>query len=409
MKSKTMLIGIVSITMMSTIAVFSACNKADNKVIRLNDTLQKPDMSIYKQAEMLLKEQIIKQAAQYLLEKPVTVTASSSKNSFGSLHDFYSEGDYWWPDPKNPNGPYIQKDGLTNPDNFTAHRKAMIRFSEIIGTLASAYKITRDEKYATQALIHLKAWFINSETLMNPNLSYAQAIKGVTPGRGIGIIDTIHLMEVAQGIIIMEQSKSFDPATVVQLKSWFSKYTEWLTTSKNGLQEKAATNNHGTCWTMQVASFAKLCNNASLLELCRVDYKNVLLNRQMAEDGSFPMELARTKPYGYSIFNLDAMVTLCQILSTEKENLFLYKTADGRSIETGIKWLYPFLQDKGAWKDKQDVMYWNDWPVAQPSLLFGAYAFNVKEWMETWKRLDHAPTEEEVIRNLPIRNPLIWM
>jgi len=49
------------------------------------------------------------------------------------IHDFYFEGDYWWPDPENPHGPYIQHNGMSNPGNFTEHRKAMIRLSQIFG------------------------------------------------------------------------------------------------------------------------------------------------------------------------------------------------------------------------------------------------------------------------------------
>lgn len=145
---------------------------------------------IVKKTIDVLKEQTIAEAELAMKEEPVTVTAQTSLRSAGGKHDFYSEGDYWWPNPDDLNGPYIQKDGLTNPDNFIAHRFAMIRFSKIIGSLASAYKITGNEKYVNQALKHLKAWFVNPETLMNPNLEYAQAIKGRFTGRGIGIIDT---------------------------------------------------------------------------------------------------------------------------------------------------------------------------------------------------------------------------
>src|SRR3977135_123224 len=65
----------------------------------------------------------------YLSEQPVTVTAARSERSAGGLHDFFSEGDYWWPDPKNPGGPYIQRDGMTNPNNFVEHRRYLIRMS----------------------------------------------------------------------------------------------------------------------------------------------------------------------------------------------------------------------------------------------------------------------------------------
>jgi len=365
--------------------------------------------AIEKKAEKVLKKQILAEAAWAMEQVPVTVTASYCARSAGGKHDFFSEADYFWPDPQNPNGPYINRDGMTNPDNFVEHRKAMIRFSKIIGALASAYKITGDEKYVRQAVIHLKAWFINSETLMNPNLLYAQAVKGKFTGRNYGIIDSIHLMEVAQGVIVMESATAMDPETAAGVKKWFAAYTDWLMTSKPGIEEELTKNNHSTCWAMQVASFAKLCNNQPILDSMRVRYKTVLLPSQMGTDGSFPLEMSRTKPYGYAIFNLDAMTMLCQILSTPQDNLWKFETPDGKSIKKGIDYLYPFVADKSKWTLKPDVMYWNDWPVAQPFLLFGADAYNETNWFSTWEKLDHNPKVEEVIRNLPIRHPLIWM
>jgi len=364
---------------------------------------------IEKAAEKVLKKQILTEAAWAMQQEPITVTASFCAKSAGGKHDFFSEADYFWPDPKNPNGPYIDRDGMTNPDNFVEHRKAMIRFSKIIGALASAYKITGDEKYVKQAVIHLKAWFINSETLMNPNLLYAQAVKGKFTGRNYGIIDSIHLMEVAQGVIVMENARAMDGETAAGVKKWFAEYTNWLMTSKPGIQEELTKNNHSTCWAMQVASFAKLCNNQAVLDSMRVRYKTILLPNQMGTDGSFPLEMSRTKPYGYSIFNLDAMTMLCQILSTPQDNLWDFETPDGKSIKKGINYLYPFIADKSKWILKPDVMYWDSWPVAQPFLLFGANAYNENTWFLTWKKLDHNPQVEEVIRNLPVRHPLIWM
>lgn len=361
------------------------------------------------QATAALKAQVLKEAAWALQQQPVTVTASSSPKSAGGKHDFFSEADYFWPDPKNPDGPYINRDGMSNPENFVAHRHAMIRFSEIIGALASAYQITGQEKYVKQAMVHLKAWFVNQETLMNPNLAYAQAIKGLFTGRSWGIIDSIHLMEVAQGIMVMEQSKSLDKATLTTIKKWFADYILWLNTDKNGIAEKNAKNNHGTCWAMQVASFAKLVNDQPMLDSLRLQYKKVFLPNQMANDGSFPLEMKRTKPYGYAIFNLDAMATLCQILSTPKDNLWTYETTDGKSIKKGLEYLYPYIADKSKWMLKPDVMYWENWPVAQPFLLFGANYFGEQTWFNTWKSLDLKPTNAEVIRNLPLRHPLIWM
>lgn len=356
-----------------------------------------------------LKKQILTKASWAMTQTPITVTAESSPRSAGGKHDFFSEGDYWWPNPEDPNGPYIQRDGQSNPDNFVAHRKAMIRFSQIVGSLASAYLVTQNEKYVRQALVHLNAWFIDENTYMNPSLLYAQAIKGKATGRGTGLIDMIQMMEVAQGVRVMERAKAIKPEQLKKIKSWFSTYLDWVTTHPYGIEERDAKNNHGTCWVMQVASFAKLTGNQTLIDYCKNRYKTVLLPNQMEKDGSFPLELRRTKPYGYSLFNLDAMTTICQILSEPTDNLWTFATADGRSMKQGVSYLHPFVVDKSHWPLKPDVMYWDNWPVAQPFLVFGALAYNRPDWFATWQKLDHEPTVEEVIRNLPVRNPLIWL
>src|SRR3954452_15173024 len=173
-------------------------------------TTQTSTSSIQKEVTETLRKHIMEEAAWAMQQEPITVTAQSSPRSAGGKHDFFSEGDYWWPNPTSVDSPYIQKDGMTNPDNFVSHRLAMIRFSRIVGALASAYRLTGDKKYVIQAIKHCKAWFVDKETLMNPNLLYAQAIKGRFTGRGIGIIDTIQLMEVVQGIMVMEADPAMD-------------------------------------------------------------------------------------------------------------------------------------------------------------------------------------------------------
>lgn len=365
-----------------------------------------PSATIAQQAVVVLKKQTLAEADWALQQQPVTVTAETSDRSAGGKHDFYSEGDYWWPNPEDANAPYIQKDGLTNPDNFVVHRLAMIRFNKIVGALASAYKITGEKKYVLQAVKHLKAWFTNPETAMNPNLEFAQAIKGRFTGRAIGIIDTIHLLDVAQGTLVMQNN--INAKDLNAIKKWFADYLKWLMTSKNGIDEMNAKNNHGTCFTLQIAGFAKLTDNKELLNFASDRFKTVLLSNQMATDGSFPFEMARTKPYGYAIFNLDAMTILCQIVSTPKNDLFNYVTTDGKSIKKGIEFLQPFIANKSKWTLKPDVMYWNDWPVAQPFLIFGAKADQNQNWFNTWKTLEHQSKVAEVIRNLPIKYPLLY-
>src|SRR5690606_16885461 len=147
-------------------------------------------------------------------------------------------------------------------------------------------------------------------------------------GRGIGIIDAIHLIEVAHSVEILEKNGILPDETSSKIKDWFSEFVTWLTTHPYGIDEMNAKNNHGTCWVMQVGMFARLVGNKQVLELCRERFRNVLLPNQMAPDGSFPLELKRTKPYGYSLFNLDAFMVTAEILSDNDNNLYAYSTPD---------------------------------------------------------------------------------
>jgi hypothetical protein len=343
---------------------------------------------------------VLKAADKYLAEQPVTVTAATSPRSAGGLHDFFSEGDYWWPDPQNPNGPYIQRDGMSNPDNFVDHRRAMIRLSLIVPALAAAWRITKQRKYSDHAARHLRAWFVDDSTRMNPNLLYAQAIKGRFTGRGTGIIDTLHLVEVARAASRL----GLPAADLAAVKKWFASYTNWMNTHPYGIAERDTTNNHATCWVAQVAAFSELTGDAQLTAYCRDRFMTVLIPGQEAPDGSFPQELRRTKPYGYSIFNLDAFAIIAQTLA-----LWKWQLPDGRGMARAMEYMYPYLLDKKKWPLPPDVMYDKEWPVRQPSLLFAGLALGKPEYIALWSKLDPDPTVEEVLRNYPVRQPLLWV
>jgi alginate lyase len=355
------------------------------------------------------RDRVLKAANQYLSEAPITITASSSRRSGGGAHDFFSEGDYWWPDPQNPDGPYIQRDGMTNPDNFTDHRRYLMRLSVQVPALVAAWKLTGDERYAAHAAKHLRAWFLDEKTRMNPHLKFAQAIKGRVTGRGIGIIDTIHLVEVARAIEKLEGSPALSKTERTGIKRWFADYLNWMTTHPYGIEEREAKNNHGTCWIMQVAAFARLTGDQDLLGFSRERFKTVLIPNQMAADGSFPQEMRRTKPYGYSLFNLDAMATICQILSTVEDNLWTFELPDGRGMRKAMEFMTPYIRDKKSWPLKPDVMYDQEWPMRHCSLVFAGKAFDKRDYVELWKTLKADSAIEEVIRNFFIRQPVVWL
>jgi hypothetical protein len=359
------------------------------------------------------KSEIIKRADAALLTDPAHITDNASPQSAGGKHDYFSQADYSWPNPDTPDGlPYINRDGQSYPGAFFGHRKALRSMKARVTNFTAAYLFTKDAKYAKAAARWLKAFFLDEETLMNPSLLYAQAVLGICTGRGIGIIDTLHLIDIPAAVDILWDNNQMEKDIYNGIKAWFSAYLDWLCTHQYGIDEMNWSNNHSVCWHVQAAVFARFTGNNAILEMCVDHYKNVLLPEQMAQDGSFPRELARTKPYGYSIFVIDNMATLCYVLSKPKDNLWEYTLPDGRNIKKGLDFLYPYLVDRNTWPFEADIAHFDAWPTAMSFMLFAAMAFNEDKWKDKWIKLysslNNDPDNDEVIRNTAISLPFLW-
>lgn len=355
------------------------------------------------------RARVLAKADTYLGVHPETVTANRAERSTGGPNDFYSEGDYWWPVPGKPDAPYEQRDGQTNPGNFVAHRLSMIRLSDIMGSLASAYLVTGEQKYADAAIDHLKAWFVTPETRMNPNLLYAQAIKGRHTGRSIGIIDTLHLIETARSAKVIGEAGALPAEDYEAVIDWFDEYSNWMNTHPHGIEEREWPNNHSIAWSLQIAAFSDLTGDQALMGHVREKFKNWYLPDMMNDAGGFPKELARTKPYGYSLFVIDLMGGIAHIASTDADDLWRYTTPNDHNMALGLDFIAPYIEDKSDWPYSQDVAYWEDWPVRHTSLLFGVTALNDCRYYNVVKDLPADSDVYEVTRNFPVRYPIIWL
>lgn len=140
-------------------------------------------VTIQPQLSSLISKEELKATAEQYKNTPVPhITDEICSRSPGTIHDFYSEGDYWWPDPQMPDGlPYIRRDGQTNPENFTGHRLILRRMRNQVSTLALCWKVTGDPSCAQKAVQILQEFFVDESTKMNPHLNYAQAIAGICP------------------------------------------------------------------------------------------------------------------------------------------------------------------------------------------------------------------------------------
>lgn len=399
--------------------------------------IQPPAASAYSLVAAVDRDRILRLADQWLAAKPQTIKDFPAPNSAGGPHDFFSQADYFWPDPANPNGPWKEIDGKSNPANFQLHRKAMIRLSEAVPALTAGFLLTRRQEFARAAADHLTAWFVTPDTRMNPNLQYAQGYPGGPTGRSYGIIDTLHLAEPARSAGFLKEALGANFAPVQQ---WFREYLDWMKTSAPGMKERDATNNHAIAWALQAAEFARLAGDNITRDEVRMRFESLQLPRQEAANGSFPRELARTKPYGYSIFQFDCATTLGWSLGILTSNQTAAAaslpalqpkaprfptgapaSAIGASAAIGnnatarerlcraAAFLYPYLVDKLRWPYAHDIQHWESWPVRSPGLLFCGLACNHSDYIALWRRLDPDPTDPEIIRNYPIRQPLLWV
>ena len=164
------------------------------------------------------RERVLKAANRYLAEEPITVTASSSPRSAGGAHDFFSEGDYWWPDPKNPGGPYIQRDGMIESRKLRRHHRRYLMRSACRSRACGGLETHAGSALRQARGRHLRAWFVDEATRMSPHLQYSQAIHGRATGRGTGMIDTIHLVEVARAVEMLEGSPAFSKSEAIGKK-----------------------------------------------------------------------------------------------------------------------------------------------------------------------------------------------
>jgi hypothetical protein len=200
-----------------------------------------------------------------------------------------------------------------------------------------------------------------------------------------------------------------DEAVYQGLKDWFSNYLDWICTHQYGIDEMNTKNNHSVCWNVQAAVFARFTRNDDVLDMCIDLYKNTILPNQMANDGSFPLELERTKPYGYSLFVIDNLATLCYLLSTPKDNLWEFTLPDGRNMKKGLDYLCPYLADKTTWPHKSDIAHHDAWPIAMSFMLFAAGSYGEGKWLDLYARLEKFSDNDEVRRNTAIRLPCLWI
>lgn len=290
-------------------------------------------------------------------EKIYTITGKEILPPSGDRHDYISMAPYWWPDTVKNDGSFVYLDGKFNPISRKKYtdQATLAAMCKAVKSLGYAYFFTQNDTYVERASQILECFFIDEETRMNPNLDYTQFIPGQNEGTCFGIIETEPFLYLMESIALMHNSTAWNKELHNDLKSWFSKYLEWLLTSKNGMKERTRLNNHGTHYDVQCVSMYLFCDSVTAAADYLRKYTLPRIEQQVAADGSQPKELARTKSWNYSTMNLGGFVNLALLADKCGVDLWHYQKNGQVYMRSMIDWFVPFLKKEKPWEWKQII------------------------------------------------------
>ena len=219
---------------------------------------------------------LIEQSAEQALSRgPYSVIDKTTLPPSGCLQDYWHPAPYWWPNPDTPDGlPYVRRDGeripgtgLFEPESDKYDRSRLQRVFDDSFTLAMAWKLTGNQVFADHAAKIFRRFFIAEETRMNPHLLYSQVRAGHNGNLGYrtGIIEMKDLYFYLDAIRLLDRAGSISRREVEAFSLWLDTYLSWLSNSTQGRKERAAPNNHGTCYDLQVAAIASFLGRKETL------------------------------------------------------------------------------------------------------------------------------------------------
>ena len=289
---------------------------------------------------------LIKDANQLLKSKNPSVIDKTILPPTGNKHDYLSISRYWWPDSEKKDGlPWIRYDGKTNPDTQTdaVDRKRLGFMGHGVWSLSLAYYFTDNEKYAEKAISMIETWFLNPETLMNPHLEYAQSVPGNPNKRPSGILDGRSIVRfVPDAINLLSISKHWNANYQTKMNKWFSNYLLWLTKSDVGIKGSLQKNNHGSWYKFQVASLALYLGDKQLVR-DMVELAQQSLDDMLDNEGGQTHELARSRSFFYSCFNLQALTNIAELGDKVGMNMWQYQSENKKSLALAISYLTPVV------------------------------------------------------------------
>ncbi len=323
---------------------------------------------------------LVKRADDALKRKPGSVLDKGTMPPSNDRKDYISLAPYWWPDPANPTGPYVRRDGEVNPERNTDRfdRTALGRMASDADLLGLAYYYTGDRRYADKLAAIVRAWFLDPASAMNPNMNYAQMVPGRSSGRPEGVLDTAGLIGVIDAVGLAAPAGALSAAEVTALEGWFSRYLDWMLSSPNGKGEGAKTNNHGIWYDAQVTRFALFARRPDLARRVVADFPKKRIEQQMEPGGALPEELSRTRSFHYSLYAIEPAYHVADSAACLGVDLYSWTDGKGRSLRAATDFVATYRGRAEAWPHKE-----MKWPAAElDALLLRADL----AWPGVWER-----------------------
>jgi hypothetical protein len=250
--------------------------------------------------------------------------------------------------------------------------------------------------YTAKATAQLKAWLVAPETRLPTEPIY----KTFEP-----ILDLAPLAEILVALPFL----ALDPDLSDAIHKWCQDYLTWLTTNRAALLARDDRSRHGTSWLLQTAALARLTADDKILADCRHRYKTSTLRGQIDANGYFMHELPTANPYRNSLWNLDLLAGVCVLLSTRFESLWDFELQDGPGMRSAIARHAMYIKSREKWPYPSDATHFNLLPCRRPALAFAGRAYSEPDYVTLWRSLTpNEPTEPDLLRAFPIRQPLLW-
>ena len=350
-------------------------------VSHLNKVKQSVDQPFYAVAV----QRLVMEADNLLNVQPLSVMMKEKVPASGDKHDYMSQARYFWPDPTKPDGlPYINRDGVSNPELNKLDRNRLGETANRITTLSLAWYFSGEEKYAQKAVELIRVWFLDEATRMNPNLEYAQVVPGVNgdKGRCYGVLDSYSFVEMLDAVALLQQSQSFSSKDSRRLKKWFGQLLQWMLTSTQGQEESRQANNHSTAYDAQVIAFSLYTGNLEEAKRIINALPAKRLFTQIEPDGKQPHELQRTLAFGYSQYNLSHFIDIFRMARKIGIRIDTATSADGRNFYKAMDFLAAYVGKK---VDEWPYQQISGWEAKQQEFCKDLY----RVWLLNPKRKDY--------------------